>query len=78
MKATVIKCNLHRGVNEISNKDRCIMELKKVTDLSHNEKTLLGKYRLCSEKEKEEIREQMQALLVQNEQPDAQNNTSNG
>lgn len=54
------------------------MELKKVTDLSHNEKTLLGKYRLCSEKEKEEIREQMQALLVQNEQPDAQNNTSNG
>ena len=39
------------------------MYLEKVTDLSYAEKTLLGKYRLCSEQEKAEIRAQIQDLL---------------
>lgn len=53
------------------------MDLEKVTDLSYAEKTLLGKYRLCSEKEKAEIRAQMQDLLKKDEQPDAQDDAPN-
>ncbi|MGN0571553.1 MAG: hypothetical protein ACI4K9_05185 [Candidatus Fimenecus sp.] len=54
------------------------MELKKVTDLSYAERTLLGKYRLCSEAEKAEILEQMQNLLAQDGTTDAPSDTQNG
>ena len=53
------------------------MDLEKVTDLSYAEKTLLGKYRLCSEQEKAEIRAQIQDLLKKDEQPDVQENAPN-
>ena len=53
------------------------MDLETVTDSSYAEKTLLGKYRLCSEHEKAEIRPQIQDLLKKDEQPDAQENAPN-
>lgn len=53
------------------------MKLEKVTDLSYAEKTLLGKYRLCSAQEKAEICAQLQALLVQEEQQNSQNDVPN-
>lgn len=40
------------------------MELKKVTDLSYAERTILAEFRLCSETDKAEIRAQMQSLLT--------------
>ncbi|MGN0519297.1 MAG: hypothetical protein ACI4LB_01015 [Candidatus Fimenecus sp.] len=53
------------------------MDLEKVTDLSYAEKTLLGKYRLCSDAEKAEIRAQIQEMLAKDEQPDVQADTPN-
>lgn len=53
------------------------MKLEKVTDLSYAEKTLLGKYRLCSAQEQAEIRAQLKALLVQEKQPASQEDASN-
>lgn len=43
------------------------MELKKVTDLSYTERTLLGKFRLCTEEDKAAILAQIQALHAQQE-----------